>query len=83
MCGRKIIPPIIPKSMTVSATANDDVLPIINETRIRSVNVPRSAPRMNGIAFFRLIRRETANGTRSPIVMLDEKTIAVKIIPII
>ena len=82
MFGRKIIPPINPKSITVSATASEEVFPIISETKMRSVNVPRSAPKMNGIAFFRLIKRDTANGTKSPIVILDEKTIAVNVNPI-
>ena len=46
------------------------------------MNVPKSAPRIKGIAFLRLMRRATARGTSKLIVMLDEKTIAVSIAPI-
>lgn len=46
------------------------------------MNVPNLAPRINGIAFFRLINLDTVRGTSKPIVMFEEKTAPVKIAPI-
>ena len=66
----------------IIATASALVLPIIREARKRSVNVPKSAPKIKGIAFLRLIKRATAKGTNKLIVMLEENTIAVKPTPI-
>ena len=54
---------------------------IINEARITSVEVPKSAPIINGMAFFRFINLETANGTSNPIVIDEEKTTAVRMTP--
>lgn len=72
--GRKIIAPRTANNAYAIAVASASGLLMIIEARKTSVNVPRSAPRINGIAFFRLINLATASGTNSPIVMLDEKT---------
>ena len=55
--------------------------PRIKEAIKRLLAVPRSAPRINGIAFFKLINRIAAKGTNRPIVMLEENKIAVNITP--
>jgi len=54
---------------------------IIREARITYVEVPKSAPIINGIAFFKVINLETANGTSNPIVIDEEKTTAVRMTP--
>ena len=81
--GKNMIPPRTLNNKEVIAVANANVFPIIIEAKNTSVNVPKFAPRIKGIAFFKLIKRATAKGTNKPIVMLEEKTIAVNITPII
>ena len=56
--------------------------PRIIAARKMSVEVPSLAPKMKGIAFFKLIKRATARGTNNSIVMLEENTTAVKRVPI-
>ncbi len=79
--GRKIITPIKAKRKYAIAVANAFVFPIMSATRKVSVKVPRSAPSMKGIAFFRLMSLATARGTSKPIVILEEKTMAVSATP--
>ena len=43
--------------------------------------MPKSAPMIKGMAFFRFINLETAKGTSSPIVIEEEKTTAVRTTP--
>ena len=76
--GKNIIAPTIANKAYARATANAGVSLIIRAAMNVSVKVPRSAPRMKGIAFLRLKRRAIARGTRRPIVMLEENRIAVK-----
>ena len=73
--GKKINAPNKPNKRYDKAAASASVLPVIIETKKRSVNVPKLAPRMKGIAFFKLIKRATARGTSNPMVILDEKTV--------
>ena len=80
--GKKTIAPITPNNPYAIAVASARGSPIMIAAKKVSENVPKSAPRMNGIAFLRLISLATANGTKSEIVILDEKTIAVRIAPI-
>lgn len=72
---------MIAKSANEIDVAIELISPIIIEARKISVVVPRSAPNIKGIAFFSVIRRETAKGTKSPIVILDENKIPVIIAP--
>ena len=80
--GRKIIAPKRAIIIETIAMARAGILFIIREARKMFVNDPKSAPTIKGMAFFRLIIRETANGTNKPIVTLEENTIAVRIAPI-
>ena len=81
MFGKKIRAPTTAKSAKAIKVARAFTFPITNDARRTSVVVPRSAPRINGIAFFKFIRRAIASGTNSPIVIPDEKSIAVRKAP--
>ncbi len=80
--GKKIAFPSRANNRKASDVANAGVLLIIRETKNVSVNVPKFAPRIKGIAFFKLIKRATANGTNNPMVMLEENTIPVNTAPV-
>ncbi len=81
MFGRKIRAPTIANIAYEIAVARAVALPMMIDARKTSVNVPRSAPIMKGIAFLRLMILATARGTNNPIVILDEKRIAVRKTP--
>jgi hypothetical protein len=55
--------------------------PIIIEAKKTSIVVPKLAPIIKGIAFFKFMSLATAKGTKRLIVMLEEKTIAVRKTP--
>ena len=81
MFGRKRIAAMIGRMKYEIAVARASGLFMIRAARRMSVEVPRSAPRRNGIVFFRLMRREVASGTRRPMVIEDENTIPVMMTP--
>ena len=81
MFGRKIIAASIGRIKYETAVARARGLFMINVASKIFVEEPKSAPRIKGIVFFRLINLEVARGTKSPIVIEDEKTIPVKITP--
>ena len=81
MFGKKITAPRIANNANAKKQAIAVTFPRIKEAIKRLLAVPRSAPRINGIAFFKLINRIAAKGTNRPIVMLEENKIAVNITP--
>ena len=81
MFGRNIIAAIIGRMKYEIEVARARGLFIMSAASKMSVEVPKSAPRIKGIVFFKLIRRELARGTKSPIVIDDENTIPVKTTP--
>ena len=67
--------------MANKANAKKQAIAFMFPRKIEATNkllvVPKSAPSMKGMAFFRLITLATAKGTNSPMVMLEENKIAV------
>ena len=79
--GRKIKAPVILNRNDAKNTAKALTFPINIDAKKTSAVVPKLAPIIKGKAFLKFIILETAKGTNRLIVILEEKTIAVKKTP--